>query len=161
MLRIQAPEIKLRPHRLEEKAVETRSPARSQVWGWCLKDSSSLPSSFLSLPVQSLNPEGFLREGWAGGSWRFREGSPSVASFPSQCDWGVRTRKTGESHLSWLRSSSANPNISKTSAPSCEKRVRPKAIPSPHSQCWERKPSSIYQNICIIYKNWILACHCY
>lgn len=43
MLRTQVPRIKLRPHNLEEKAVENQSPTRSQVCGWRLEGSPSLP----------------------------------------------------------------------------------------------------------------------
>lgn len=59
----------------------------------------------------------------------------------------------GESHLHCLKSSSAALPASKTSALSSEKLGPLKARLSPLHNGGKEKTSSVYQNICIIYKN--------
>lgn len=90
MLRIQDPEIKLRPPRLEEKAVETWSPARSQVWGKLPKGLSFppflLPFAVCSEPEPRVQRASLGRAGLEEADVSDKA-APSVASFPSQCDW--------------------------------------------------------------------------
>lgn len=92
--------------------------------------------------------------------------APSVGSFPPRPAWGgVRTRKelgrTGESHLSWLKSSSASPWCLWHIAHISERWWDSLPFTAHVHNAGKEKPSSIYQNICIIYKNWTLMSWCY
>lgn len=145
MLRIWAPEIKLRSQAGGEGCGDTES---CQVSGVRMVPKGLflppflLPFSACSEPKPRLQRASLGRAGLEEADVSDKA-APSVASFPSQCDWGgVRRGKSGESHLSWLRSSSASPWCIQDICPQpwSKRRVRPKAIPSPHPQCWERKP---------------------
>lgn len=76
MLRTQAPGIKLRSHRVEEKAVEKWSPPLVSGM-WMAPKGLSFPPSLPALPGQSLylGAGGSLKDGWAGGSGSLRQGS--------------------------------------------------------------------------------------
>lgn len=85
MLRTQAPGIKLRSHRVEEKAVEKWSPPWSQVCGWHLEGSPFLPPFLLCLVRACIWMQAApLRRAGLEEVEISDKAAPSVASCPPQ-----------------------------------------------------------------------------
>lgn len=79
LLRTQAPGIKLRSYRLWRSRAFPGLRWVAGIW-------RALPpflSPFLLCQSLHLGAEGSLREGWFGGGWRFRQGSPFCGLLPT------------------------------------------------------------------------------
>lgn len=119
------------------------------------------PPSFPDLCGQSPH---LMQRAPLGGSWGFRWGRPFCGLLSTTAHLGRSENQEGQVSLTWAGWGPAQPalDVSKTYLPTAMRRGYDSKPFSVHIHNAEKeKPSSIYQNICIIYKNGTLTSHCY